>query len=140
MFSLFFLAMCIIALGWLVMQKNTISLQLAGKRFQVPCAESDAPDLLQAAEYVNNALKSSSRSQQVHLETRLLMLSLNLSYELLQSDRFNKQLESDISQALRHVQRLIEEEKDQKDDKDDKGDKDDKDEKDDTKAPLDCPC
>jgi cell division protein ZapA (FtsZ GTPase activity inhibitor) len=98
------------------MQKNTISLQLAGKRFQVPCAESDAPDLLQAAEAVNNALKSASR-QQIPMETRLLMLSLNLSYELLQSDRFNKQLESDISQALRHVQRLMEEEKGVKEDK-----------------------
>ncbi len=96
------------------MQKNTVSLQLAGKRFQVPCAESDAPDLLQAAQAVNNALNASSRKQHIQMETRLLMLALNLSYELLQSDRFNKQLEAEIGQALRHVQRLIEEGKEEK--------------------------
>lgn len=98
----------IIALGWVLMQKKTVSLQLAGRRFQVPCAESDAPDLLQAAQAVNMAL-ASGRNSQLPLETRLLMLSLNLSYELLQSDRFSKQLEGEIAQALRHVQRLIEE-------------------------------
>jgi cell division protein ZapA (FtsZ GTPase activity inhibitor) len=45
------------------------------------------------------------------METRLLMLALNLSYELLQSDKFNKQVESDMKSLLRQVQRLIEEEK-----------------------------
>jgi cell division protein ZapA len=93
------------------MQKNTISLQLANKRFQVPCAESDQADLLQAAEYVNHALKGSASRPQLPMETRLLMLALNLSYELLQSDKFNKQVESDMKSLLRQVQRLIEEEK-----------------------------
>jgi len=91
------------------MQKNTVSLQLAGKKFQVPCAPSDAADLLLAAEAVNAALKKTQSAQP--LEIRLLMLSLNLSYELLQSDRFTKSLESDISIAMRQVQRMLEEQK-----------------------------
>lgn len=93
------------------MQKNTVSLLLANKRFQVPCAESDQADLLQAAEYVNHALKGSASRPQLPMETRLLMLALNLSYELLQSDKFNKLIESDVKNLLRQVQRLKEEEK-----------------------------
>ena len=96
------------------MQKNTVSLQLAGRRFQVPCSETDAPDLLQAAKAVNSAL-SSERNKQLPLETRLLMLVLNLSYELLQSDRFTKQIEGELAQSLRHVQRLMEEQKEEDD-------------------------
>jgi cell division protein ZapA (FtsZ GTPase activity inhibitor) len=91
------------------MQKNTVSLQLAGKKFQVPCTPSDAPDLLLAADAVNSALKKTQ--SKLPLETRLLMLSLNLSYELLQSDRFTKSLENDISIAMRQVQRMLEEQK-----------------------------
>jgi cell division protein ZapA (FtsZ GTPase activity inhibitor) len=91
------------------MQKNTVSLLLAGKKFQVPCASNDAPDLLLAAEAVNTALKKTQSA--LPLEVRLLMLSLNLSYELLQADRFTKSLESDISIAMRQVQRMLEEQK-----------------------------
>jgi cell division protein ZapA (FtsZ GTPase activity inhibitor) len=91
------------------MQKNTVSLQLAGKRFQVPCAPSDAPDLLLAAQSVDDALAKMPKGQP--LELRLLMLSLNLSYDLLQSDRFSKSLEGDIATTLRHVQRMLEEQK-----------------------------
>lgn len=91
------------------MQKNTVALSLAGKKFQVPCAPSDAPDLLIAAQAVNDALQKSSSS--LPLETRLLMLSLNLSYELLQADRFTKSLESEVSTNLRQVQRMLEEQK-----------------------------
>lgn len=91
------------------MQKNTIALSLAGKKFQVPCAASDAPDLLLAAQAVNDALAKSSTS--LPLETKLLMLSLNLSYELLQADRFTKSLESEVSGSLRQVQRMLEDQK-----------------------------
>jgi cell division protein ZapA (FtsZ GTPase activity inhibitor) len=90
------------------MQKNTVALTLAGKKFQVPCAPSDAPDLLLAAQAVNDALHKPSS---LPLETRLLMLSLNLSYELLQADRFTKSLESEVSANLRQVQRMLEEQK-----------------------------
>ena len=92
------------------MQKHTVSLTLTGKKFQVPCAPSDAPDLLLAAQAVNDALQKSSSN--LPLETRLLMLSLNLSYELLQADRFTKSLESDVSTSLRQVHRMLEEQKD----------------------------
>lgn len=91
------------------MQKNTVTLTLAGKKFNVPCAPNDTHDLLLAAQAVNDALQKSSVS--LSLETKLLMLSLNLSYELLQADRFTKTLESDISTSLRYVQRLLEEQK-----------------------------
>lgn len=89
------------------MQKKTVSLQLAGRRFQVPCSESEEADLLLAARSVNHALGKGNAAQP--LETRLLMLALNLSYELLQSDRFNKQLEAEVASSLRQVQRLMEE-------------------------------
>jgi len=92
------------------MQKHTVSLTLTGKKFQVPCAPSDAPDLLLAAQAVNDALQKSSSN--LPLETRLLMLSLNLSYELLRADRFTKSLESDVSTSLRQVHRMLEEQKD----------------------------
>lgn len=91
------------------MQKNTVALTLAGKKFQVPCAPSDAPDLLLAAQAVNDAVQKSSTN--LPLETRLLMLSLNLSYELLQADRFTKSLESEVSTHLRHVQLMLSEQK-----------------------------
>lgn len=91
------------------MQKNTVSLQLAGKKFQVPCAPSDAADLMLASQAVNDALVKSSAS--LPLETKLLMLALNLSYELLQADRFTKSLEADVSTTLRQVQRMLEEQK-----------------------------
>jgi len=92
-----------------LMQKNTVALTLAGKKFQVPCAVSDVADLQQAAYAINQALSQSPSTQP--LETRLMMLSLNLSYELLQADRFTKSLEADISAALRQVQRMMEEQK-----------------------------
>lgn len=91
------------------MQKNTISLTLAGKKFNVPCAPADEADLVLAAQAVNDGLKKGN--PRLATETNLLMLCLNLSYELLQADRFTKSLEADIAASLRQVQRLIEEEK-----------------------------
>jgi cell division protein ZapA (FtsZ GTPase activity inhibitor) len=44
------------------------------------------------------------------------MLSLNLSYELLQADKFSKSLEAEVANALRQVQQLLEEQKSGQDD------------------------
>jgi cell division protein ZapA (FtsZ GTPase activity inhibitor) len=84
------------------MQKNSVSLHLAGKVFQVPCLPDDAPDLLLAANAVNDALNKTQLTQS--FEVRLLMVALNLSYELLQTDRFNQTLETDVRLILGQVQ------------------------------------
>lgn len=91
------------------MQKNTVALTLAGKKFQVPCAANEAEDLLIAGQAVNAALQKSNAN--LPLETKLLMICLNLSYELLQADRFTKSLETEVSSQLRQVQRMMEEQK-----------------------------
>ena len=96
------------------MQKNTVSLLLAGKKFQVPCSPADEEDLQIAAEAVNCALQKTQGKQP--LDIRLLMLSLNLSYELLQADKFSKSLEAEVANALRQVQQLLEEQKSGQDD------------------------
>lgn len=89
------------------MQKNTVAIHLAGKKLNIPCSPSDAADLQVAADALNQVISQSKSVQP--LETRLLMISLNLSYELLQADRFTKSLENDLATALRQLQRLMEE-------------------------------
>lgn len=90
-------------------EKNSISIKILGRDYQIACKPEEEDALRQAASYLSKQMeKVKSHGSTLGFEKIAIMTALNISHELLQNSRQATDSESDALKFLGHLEKKIE--------------------------------
>ncbi|MDG2090524.1 MAG: cell division protein ZapA [Gammaproteobacteria bacterium] len=89
--------------------KNSITIKIIGRDYQIACGADEEDALKQAAAYLNKQMeKVKKQGSTLGFEKIAVMTALNISYELLQNSQQADDSESGAQQFLTELEKKIE--------------------------------
>lgn len=90
-------------------EETPISVQIMDSEYRVACPPDEKDALLAAAQYLNDTMRDIRETGKVAGAERIaVMAALNISYELLNTQRQTAQLENAVNQRLQQLMNNIE--------------------------------
>jgi cell division protein ZapA len=90
-------------------EETPISVQIMDSEYRVACPPNEKDALLAAAQYLNDTMRDIRETGKVAGAERIaVMAALNISYELLNTQRQTAQLENAVNQRLQQLMNNIE--------------------------------
>ncbi|MBN4075036.1 MAG: cell division protein ZapA [SAR86 cluster bacterium] len=90
-------------------EKNSITIKILGRDYQIACGPDEEDALRQAATYLNKQMeKVKKQGSTLGFEKIAVMTALNISYELLQSSQQADNSESGSQEFLNQLEKKIE--------------------------------
>lgn len=89
--------------------KNSISIKILGRDYQIACGPDEENALRQAATYLNKQMEQIKKhGPTLGFEKIAVMTALNISHELLQNSQQANNSESGAQQFLTHLEKKLE--------------------------------